>query len=345
MIEVDGSYGEGGGQVLRMALALSSLTGREVRVFNIRAGRPNPGLARQHITAAKAVASLSQAEVEGLKPGSPEVVFRPGSLKGGTFNFDVGTAGSVTLVLQACLLPAILADGPTRLRVRGGTDVKWAPPSDYFLHVFLPILSRMGCTVDMRVLKRGYYPRGGGLVEVDVDPSQSLQPLSLREQGRLEGIRGIVHVSNLPDHIAQRMKRAALKALMRFEDVRIESPLYGPDRAVGPGGSAVLWAETESTLLGSSRLAERGIRAEDVGRGAAEDLVAEISSGATLDVHAADQLLPYMSLAQGVSTFLVREVSGHLQTLLWLLPKFLDVDFRMEEVDRRTRLDVHPIHT
>jgi RNA 3'-phosphate cyclase len=345
VIEVDGSHGEGGGQIFRMALALSSVTGQDVMVTNIRAGRPNPGLASQHITAARAVASLSNAVVEDLKPGSREVVFHPGTLEGGRFQLDVGTAGSVTLVLQACLLPAIFAKGPTEFRIQGGTDVKWSPPYDYFLHVFLPLLRRMGVHAEIRVLRRGYYPRGGGLVEVRVEPVSSLHSLDLASPGKVLAIRGTAHVSNLPEHIAQRMKRAALKLLVDFRNVHIEKAVYGPEEAVGPGGSVVLWAETEETLLGSSSLAEKGVRAEDVGRRAAEALLADLRSGATLDVHAADQILPYMALADGPSIFLVRKVTGHVGTLLWLLPKFLNVEFSTSQMGTLTRVDVKPTHT
>lgn len=345
MIEVDGSYGEGGGQIFRMALALASVTGQDVRIINIRAGRHNPGLASQHVTAARAAASLSGASTKGLRRGASEVTFRPGPLRGGSFEFNVGTAGSVTLVLQACLLPAVFADGPTELRIHGGTDVKWSPPCDYFLHVFLPLLSRMGVRVRMQVVRRGYYPRGGGVVDVVVDPARSLDPIDLPEQGKLRTIRGMVHVSNLPDHIVDRMKRAALKALVDFSDVRVEQVVYGPDEAVGPGGSAVLWAETQATLLGSSSLAEKGVRAEDVGRRAAEGLLTELRAGVTLDVHAADQLLPYMALANDPSTFVARELTGHLKTLLWLLPKFLDVGFNVEEAKGGFRIGVQPSRT
>ncbi|MFQ5838448.1 MAG: RNA 3'-terminal phosphate cyclase, partial [Thermoplasmata archaeon] len=344
-IEVDGSYGEAGGQIFRMALALSSLAGEDVRVMNIRAGRPKPGLARQHITAAKAVASVSSADADGLQLGSSEVVFRPGTLTGGRFELDVGTAGSVTLVLQACLLPALFARAPTELRIRGGTDVRWSPPSDYFQRVFLRLLERMGIHVEMRVLRRGYYPRGGGLVEARIEPVSSVAGLRLSVPGQVVGIRGRAHVSNLPQHVAQRMKRSALRMLVNYREVHVEEVVYGGEEAVGPGGAVVLWAVAANTILGSSRLAEKGVRAEDVGRGAAEDLQADLEAGATLDVHAADQLLPYMALATSSSHFLVREVSGHMRTLFWLLSKFLDVEFSTEDVDGLKRVEVKPIRT
>ncbi|MCJ2520752.1 MAG: RNA 3'-terminal phosphate cyclase [Candidatus Thermoplasmatota archaeon] len=342
MIEVDGSHGEGGGQIYRMALALAALKGEEVRITNIRAGRPKPGLARQHMTAAKAVASMTDGRVKGLRLGSPEVIFRPGPLKGGSISLDVGTAGSVTLVLQACLLPAILAGAPTVFRIRGGTDVKWSPPADYFIHVFLPQLKRMSIHAEMSILKRGYYPRGGGLVEMRVEPCPSIRALRLPNLGEIRSIGGKAHVSNLPEHIAQRMRRSAMRQLVDYRNVDIHQELYGESEAVRAGGAIALWAEFDNTTIGSSALAEKGVKAEDLGRGAAEELLADLKAGATLDVHAADQLLPYMAMAQDASSFTVREVSGHTRTLFWLLSKFLAVDIQEEKADRIDRIEVRP---
>ncbi len=345
MIEVDGSFGEGGGQIYRMALAFSALKGEEVKITKIRAGRPNPGLARQHVIAAEAITSMTNGSTEGLKLGSPQVTFRPGRLEGGSFELDVGTAGSVTLVFQACLLPAIFAETPTELRIRGGTDVKWSPPSDYFIHIFLRQLERMGIRAEMRIHRRGYYPKGGGLAEIRIEPRPTVRPLQLTSLSEILTVSGTVHVSNLPEHIARRMRRAALRLLLDYRDTDIKLKLYGERDAVGPGGSIVLWAEAEGTIIGSSALAERGLRAEDLGRQAAENLLADVKAGATLDVHAADQLLPYMALAQAPSSFLVREVSGHLRTLFWLLPMFLDVEFQEEAVDGLVRVSVMPTRT
>lgn len=340
MIEVDGSYGEGGGQILRIAVALSALTGQACRIANIRAGRPNPGLAAQHVTAVRAVAGLCDAEVEGLTAGSKEIVFQPRSLKGGRHTFDVGTAGSVTLVLQALLPVALAAPGPTTIRLVGGTDVKWSPPVDYVSKVFLSLLRRRGGTADVLLLKRGYYPRGGGAVEVTVRPAASWSPLVLPEPGSLVAVRGIVHVSNLPEDIPKRTKHAAMRRLQGLGDVKIEERVYEGDEAVGQGGAIVLWAETDTTILGADSLAERGKPSEWVGQEAASALAAEIQSGATLDVHAADQMLVYLSQAEGPSEFLVREASGHLSTMAWLLPRFLGRDIRIEPKGRVSRVTV-----
>lgn len=335
MITLDGSHGEGGGQLLRMAVALSALRSVPVTVEKIRAGRPNPGLAAQHVTAVRAVAALCDAEVDGLEIGSKTVVFRPGAVRGGRHTFDVGTAGSVTLVLQACLPVALAAREAVRLRLSGGTDVRWSPPLDYFARVFLPLLHRVGGRVNVEMIRRGYYPRGGGIVDVTIEPAPRWSPLEIPDSGPLRNIRGIAHVSNLPADIPKRMKHAAMRRLHGHGDVKIEERVYSGDDAIGQGGALVLWAETEHTILGATSLAERGKPSERVGEEAAVALWAEIESGATLDIHASDQLLPYLSLSESTSAFTVREISGHLSTLAWLLPQFLERGITIEPHGRR----------
>ncbi len=324
MMEIDGSHGEGGGQLLRMAIGLAAVRGREVRVTRIRAGRPNPGLAAQHAAAIRAVAVLCGAETTGADVGSQEVRFRPGRPVGGRHTVEVGTAGSVTLVLQACLPVAFAAPEVVRLRVVGGTDVRWSPPLDYFARVFLPWLRRLGGAVEVETLRRGYYPRGGGIIEVTVHPASSWSALALEDSGGVRRIRGIAHASNLPEDIPRRIRHAALRRLHGFEDVRIEERSYTGDAAVGSGGAAVLWADAEGSVLGASCLAERGKSSERVGEEAAAGLASEIASLASVDVHAADQILPYLCLAEAPSRFTVREATGHLQSMAWLLPQFFD---------------------
>ena len=342
MIEVDGSHGEGGGQLLRMALALSSVTRLPVTVDRIRAGRPNPGLAAQHVTAVRAVAALASAEVGGLELGSSRIVFHPGDLVGGDHAFDVGTAGSVTLVLQACLPAAFASTTSTHLRVVGGTDVKWSPPLDYFARVFLPWIRRLGGQADLLSHRRGYYPRGGGEVELVVQPTPVWSPIQISDPGALERVRGVAHVSNLPEDIPKRMKAAALRRLHGVQDAKIEERAYPSEDAVGQGGAVVLWAEREHTLLGADALAERGKSSERVGEEAAESLEAEILSGATVDVRAADQIVAYLALCDKPSSFLVREVSAHLRTMAWLVPQFLGRTVEFQSIGDLTRVKVSP---
>jgi len=339
-MEIDGSHGEGGGQLLRMAVALSAITRIPVAVRRIRAGRPNPGLAAQHLTALRAVAELASAEVTGLEIGSAEMTFTPGDLVGGDHSFDVGTAGSVTLVLQACLPVAFAAKDSSHLRVVGGTDVKWSPPLDAFAKVFLPWIRRLGGQADLLSHRRGYYPRGGGEVEISIQPTASWSPVRLSDPGAVERVRGIAHISNLSDDIAGRMKAAAIRRLHGLPDPKIEERVYPGEDAVGQGGAIVLWAEREHTLLGADALAERGKTAERVGEEAAERLEAEVLSGATVDAHSADQILVYLALADQPSSFLVRETSGHLRTMAWLIPQFLKREVEFQTIGNLTRVKV-----
>lgn len=330
MIEVDGSYGEGGGQILRMAVALSALKGIPIRVTRIRSGRSDPGLAAQHVTAVQSVAQLCNAELEGLEIGSSEISFRPGSIAAGRFSFDVGTAGSITLVLQACLPVALSAAGPVQIRLIGGTDVRWSPPVDYCSRVFLPLLRRCGGHIDLILHRRGYYPRGGGAVEVLTRPTPKWDPIDLSSRGPIHAIRGISHVSNLSPEIPKRIKHAAMRRLHGLGKTTIEERVYSGDEAIGQGGAIVLWAEAENVVLGSAILAERGKPSERVGEEAASLLRADLETDATMDVHASDQMLVYLALADGPSTFLVREVSNHLRTMAWLIRMLTDREVTWE---------------
>jgi len=342
VIEIDGSHGEGGGQLVRNAAALAAVTGKAVRVANLRAKRPNPGLAAQHVTALQALAAVSGARIEGLRPGSRQIVVTPGTLAGGTHRFDVGTAGSVTLVLQACLPAALMAPAPTDLTLIGGTDVKWSPPLDYLRFVFLPLLARMGGRVEVEEVRRGYYPRGGGQVRVKVTPSSGFRPLVVEPPGNLRRIRGIAHAANLPPHVAQRMKQSAARQFVAIAETKIEERSLGNAQAMGPGGAIVLWTEHENTVLGADALAEKGEPAEKVGQAAGEELLSDLKAHASLDVHASDQVLIYAALAEGESRFSAREVSGHALTTMWLLEAFLGVKFETAQVGGRVQFRVMP---
>lgn len=340
MLELDGSHGEGGGQLLRTACALAAITGTAVRLRNIRARRSPPGLAPQHLMAVQAVAELSGARVENLALRSPEIVFRPGPLRGGSFRFDVGTAGAITLVLQACLPVAVAGQAPVTMTVTGGTDVRAAPALDYFRFVLRPLLARLGLGVEIALIRRGYYPRGGGAVAVTVAPGRP-RALTLDAAGALREIRGLAHCANLPAHIAERMRRAAERTLTPYP-ARIQTQVLGRTGAIGAGGAIVLWAETEHCLLGASAVAERGVPAESLGERAAHELRAELESGATLDLHAADQLLVYLARAQGNSHFLVRELSSHARTTLWVLEQFLPLRHEVSTLGALTRIAIFP---
>jgi RNA 3'-phosphate cyclase len=333
MIEIDGSSGEGGGQMVRTAVSLSALTGTPVRIVNIRANRPNPGLNHQHMTAIQSVASLCGASVVGLSKGSSIVEFEPYDVKSGRYHFDVLTAGSTCLVLQTCLLPSLFSTEVTEFTITGGTDVNWAPPLDYLRFVFAPMLHRMGGEASIVLNRRGHYPKGGGEIVCRVKPVRNLQCLVLNEQGQLRTIRGISHVSNLPGNITRRMKHAALLKLVDFSDIHISEENYPKDKdpSFGTGAGIVLMANYDHTILGSSSLGERGVPSEMVAQTGVNRLLEEMESGATLDIHAADQFLPYMALASGKSLFLTRELTNHARTNIGIVEQFLDVKFRVRE--------------
>ncbi|MBI3043465.1 MAG: RNA 3'-terminal phosphate cyclase [Betaproteobacteria bacterium] len=340
MIEIDGSYGEGGGQLTRTAVALAAITRTPVRIVNVRARRGKPGLAPQHLAALRAVSAVCSAATEGLELGSTAVAFDPGALEGGAYRFDVGTAGSVTLVLQA-VLPVLLASRvPSSLGITGGTDIRQSPPIDYLGEVLLRHLARMGAAVRLGVTKRGYYPRGGGEVAVEI-ASARLHPLRAPSAGALRAVRGIAHVSNLPAHIPERMRDAALGQLGAFRAIaRIATPVLADADAIGRGGAIVVWAETEYTVLGAARVAERGVRAEALGEAVGWELRTDLDAGVTVDRHAADQLLVYLALAGGESTFTVRELTSHTRTAMWLIGRFLPVRFVEERLDGIVRVRV-----
>lgn len=338
MIEVDGSHGEGGGQILRTSVSLSAVLKEPVRITNIRAARPTPGLARQHVTGIGAVSELCDAEVEGLSVGSKEVVFEPGTLTGGDFQFDVGTAGSISLVLQACMLPAMMSKASVRLTLRGGTDTRWAPPIDFLRLVHIPIIQRMGAYCEMNTVRRGFYPEGGGEVEVRITPCHALKGIMIGERGSFLRISGVAYAQNLPEHVVSRTRHAVMKRLVEQRDVKVVSDLSS-GRSTGAG--IVLAAEYERTILGMSALGERGVRAERLGEACAEDLAEMMRSAATVDEHMLDQLVPYMALAEGESLVIGEELTGHAETNMWVAEKFLGSRFKV--VKRESRVEVRTV--
>jgi RNA 3'-terminal phosphate cyclase (ATP) len=326
MLAIDAAHGEGGGQLVRMACALAALTGTSIRLSGIRARRDPSGLAPQHLTAVQAIAAMCGAQTEGLALRTGEFVFRPGATRGGDYRFDVGTAGSITLVLQAVLPVALSAPTPTILHITGGTDVRAAPPFDYFRYVLLPQLQRLGLDIEATLVRRGYYPRGGGAVAVRVRPGVPSALLQDRA-GELLELGGHAHIANLPAHILDRMQLTAVRELSGLGVPRIETQQLGHDAAFGAGGAIVLWARTSRSLLGGSEVAQRGVPAERIAATAARALVEDLRSGATLDVHASDQLLIYLALARQPSYFLAHSWSSHAATTAWLIEQFLPARF------------------
>ena len=336
MIEIDGSLGEGGGQILRTSVSLSAVTGKPVKIVNIRAKRKNPGLAPSHMTSIDSVAKISDADVDGLYPGSQEIAFSPREILGGEFEFDVGTAGSISLVLQTCLIPAALSKSRVVINVKGGTDVNWSPPIDFMRMVHLPILERFGPACDLEMTARGFYPEGGGEVRLEVSPVSKLQAVKIEERGQVRSVEGVAYAQNLPEDVALRIKHAAIKKLVDFKGVTIELDFRGGHST---GAGIVLVARCDNTLLGASVLGAKGVRSETLGENCALDLVETVDSGATVDEHMLDQVLPYMALAEGNSVVLAEEMTAHAGTNISVIEKFLGKRFSVEEAGELVRIE------
>ena len=335
MITIDGSYGEGGGQIIRTAVALSAVTREDITIYNIRSARPRPGLKPQHLMAVKTAAKMTGAQVEGLKISSTELTFKPKDIIGGHYVVDIGTAGSITLLLQ-CLMPAAATSKEhITLDITGGTDVAWSPPVDYMSHVLLPVLTSMGLKCNIKVNQRGYYPKGGGQVRAEIAPSFIIgveleqepgqeQEQKVEPKKKHDTITGISHSSNLPEHVTRRQADSALAVLGAVGyGASIDTENF---RCLSTGSGITLWCGH----MGGSALGKRGLPAEKVGQAAADEIIAELGSVAAVDVHLADQLIPYMGLA-GSGSFTVREVSEHTSTNIWVVEQFLDVKFGIKK--------------
>jgi RNA 3'-phosphate cyclase len=335
MIEIDGSYGEGGGQILRTAVSLSALTMKPIRIINIRAGRPKPGLKRQHIAGIEVTGKIVDAEINGLEIGSTMVEFVPRERRGGIISYDVGTAGSISLVLQATLPPAVLFPEPIIFKLRGGTDVKWSPPVDYLHNVFSHTLEILGPKIEILQKKRGHYPRGGGEVTCTVTPVGNINAFERVELGNLRTIEGISHCVRLPGHIAERQAATAEEMILKHLEIRSdivrESYSKENDPHLGPGSGIVIWAESDQGVrMGADALGDRGKSAERVGSDAVSQLVAEVSTGMAVDSHLCDMLIPYLAVASGSSKIGVTNITTHLTTNIWAVEQILGIKIKLQ---------------
>jgi RNA 3'-terminal phosphate cyclase (ATP) len=314
-LRIDGAEGEGGGQVVRTALGLSLLTGRRIRLVNIRARRERPGLLRQHLTAVEAAARIGDARVEGARLGSAELDFAPRGIRPGDYSFDVGSAGSVTLVLQT-VLPALLsAEAPSRLTLLGGTHNPLAPPFDFLARAFVPAIARMGARVRLELLRHGFFPAGGGEIRAEVHPSP-LAPLQLLQRGRILRRRAEAVVSNLPLSIAERELR-----VVGWDDAAAR-----PVESAGPGNVVMLLAESEHATELVTGFGRKGVPAERVAERALAEMERYLAADVPVGEHLADQLLIPMAVAGGGS-FRTLPFSSHATTNAALIERFLPVRF------------------
>jgi RNA 3'-terminal phosphate cyclase (ATP) len=333
MIEIDGSSGEGGGQILRTAVALASVLGLDVMVTNIRAGRSNPGLQAQHLAGVRAASEICGGTMTGARVGSSRLEYKPGKPRGGKYSFDVGTAGSVTLVLQTLMPIIAFAQGDVELHLTGGTDVKWSPPIDYLNLVTLPVLGWMGYKGSVKVGKRGYYPRGGGEVWFSSSPLEGFAALERTSPGRASEIELFSFSTGLPGHVAERMVATAKQVLsaegLTPPKVSLESSK--PEQGPSAGCGLVLRAGTDQgALLGADGLGERGKPAEAVGREAGQRLIEELRTGMFFDRHMGDMIVPFMALAEGVSKVSVSQLTQHTLTNIMVAESLAGVRFEVQ---------------
>jgi RNA 3'-terminal phosphate cyclase (ATP) len=327
-IKIDGNYGEGGGQILRTALALSCVLQKEIEIYNIRKGRKVPGLQAQHLTCVKATQVISEAEVEGNRIQSQILRFCPRKIKGGNLFLDVGTAGSVCLVLQSIILPLSLADAQSELRLKGGTHVPFSPPVNYFLKVLFPILKSLGLNLSIEIKRWGWYPKGGGEIICQVNPAERIKPLNLIEKGKLLKLSGFSAVSNLPLSIAQRQNQEA-ERILKENSFELDAETLNTPSA-GKGTFFFLLASFENSFAGFSALGALGKRAEQVSDEACRFFLDFMKTTGAIEEHLADQLIPFLALAQDESNFSVSRISRHLLTNIWVTQQFLPVKFIVE---------------
>ncbi len=325
MLTIDGSYGEGGGQILRSSLALSMLTRTPIRIENIRANRRKPGLKRQHLAAVRAAAAVSAAEVVGDEIESRELTFSPAEIRGGDYTFRIGTAGSTTLVLQTVLPALVLADRPSRIVLEGGTHNPMAPPFDFLAKAFLPLLRRMGPRVDVELERPGFFPAGGGRFTARIEPVDKLEAIDLHTRGKTIRRAARAVVANLPRQIAERELRAIQKKLSwRSQELHVEETT-----ADSPGNIVLLEVESEEVCEVFTSIGEVRRSAESVANAAARDCRRYLEREEPVGEYLTDQLILPLALAR-TGSFLSTGLSSHATTHIDLVRRFLDVRVETE---------------
>ncbi|MDJ0835672.1 MAG: RNA 3'-terminal phosphate cyclase [Acidobacteriota bacterium] len=330
MIEIDGSRGEGGGQIIRSALGLSLVTGKAFQIKNIRAGRKKPGLLRQHLTAVRAAAEIGSARVEGDNMGSKTLRFEPGSVKGGHYHYAVGTAGSANLVLQAVLPGLLQADEPSELILEGGTHNQASPPFDFLKNTFAPVLHRMGPKLSLTLDRHGFYPAGGGCMTVQIEPAP-LKPIELNERGALQSIEAHAVIARLAKHIADRELNTVGE---RLEIPHEHRHIRFAGESQGPGNVLLVTLTGEHVTETICGFGDRGMRAEDLAEAVAAEAQAYLNADVPVGAHLADQLLIPFAMAGGGS-FRTTAPSSHFTTNVETVRTFLDVSFRVEHLSEK----------
>jgi RNA 3'-phosphate cyclase len=341
-VEVDGSFGEGGGQILRTAVCFSMVLGVPIHVTKIRAGRRIPGLRPQHSATLKILSQVCSAEVSGGGVGSTELTFAPGSLTKKRMSFDLGTAASIPLVLQAVIPAVSLMRSSFDMELVGGTDVPWSPTSDYLESVVGPAMKAIGISFSFHVERRGYYPNGGGRARVHIDPCEHVNALRLTEPvGLQEGPAVVSRCSKLPVKVAERQANAAV-AVLRGRGVETAKKDVFLEDSISPGSSILVSLVGEGRFVGADSIGAPGKPAESVGREAAQTFLGAFAGGATVDSHLADMLAPVLCLSDSSSTLLIPEVTQHLETSLHVAKQFTSSDYEFSRVADATMMSISP---
>ena len=342
MINVDGSYGLGSGQLVRYALSFSALSRKPIHITNIRSSRPSPGLKAQHLTAVKVLKKMCDASAPGIKIGSREIRFMPGELIGGNIKEDIGTAGSITLLIQNIIYPAMFAKEKTILEIKGGTDVNFSPTIDYTKEIFLPFIKKFVKNIDLEIIKRGFYPKGGGKVKLTVKPKYSVSEfqnfnkfldylkekeckINLTERGILKAINGICLASDTLQKadVVRRQCHGAVRGIGLGRNIQWLQKKYV--KSFSSGSTITLFSEFEKTIIGTDKLGAIGKKAEVVGEECAKELDYELKSIGCVDTNMVDNLIPLLGMLGG--KILTSNINDHAKTAMWVTEKFLNKTF------------------
>ncbi len=325
MITIDGGTKSGSGTIVRYSVALASLLGKEIKIQNIRAKRDKPGLRAQHLKAIQACREMCHGEVENAAVGSKKITYIPRErFNGGEYEWDIGTAGSTTMFAQALLPLACFAKKPSRFRLEGGLFQDFAPSAYHMKFVLLPLLKQMGIQAELEIIRPGYVPKGGGIIEIRVEPIEKLQPLNLIEQGKITNINGIALSSHLEEKkVSQRMAQECQR-ILSSQGYKVEIEEIYDKSSLQEGAALVIYAGTSSgSIIGSDRAGRPGRRSESIGRYVAQNFMEDVNTGATVDRYIADQVIIYAGLAEGISRYSIPRISEHVETNLWLIEEFL----------------------
>jgi RNA 3'-terminal phosphate cyclase (ATP) len=333
MITIDGGAKSGSGTIVRYSVALASLLGEEIKIENIRARRDKPGLRAQHLKVLQACQEMCHGVVKNASVGSKEITYTPGErFNGGEYSWDIGTAGSTTMMAQTLLPLACFARKPSKFRLEGGLFQDFAPSAYHMKFVLLPFLKQMGVRVEFEIIRPGYVPRGGGIIEVGVAPAGKLKPLNITEQGEISSIKGIALSSHLKEKkVSQRMAGECQRVLSSY-GYKAEIEKIEDESSLQEGAALAIYAEMSSgNRIGSDRAGRPGRSSESIGRYVAERFIEDIKTGAAIDRYIADQLIIYAGLAEGVTRYSVPRITEHVETNLWLIEEFLSAKTKIDD--------------